>query len=434
MLQLLKDRNFLTYWIGQFVSVVGDHISFIAFPFLVLQLTDSGVMMGLVFAVQGVPRAALMLMGGAVIDRYSPRLVMMASNVLRFAVIMVMAYLIYIDQVSLGVIFTAALLFGLVDAFFYPASIAIVPALVVKDMLQKANAFVHGSIFVGVIIGPAIAGLIIAGEVTTLGHGSGDAATYESNRLGFARAFFVDGLTFLISFLTLIFVKARVLGEGDGSDEPKTSMIAEVVEGIKWVWSKPTIRLGFLGIAVIEFFFQAPIFIGLPMLTKVRFLEPTFIYGIIIAAWGVGALIGSVLAGSLKPIPERYLVRIMFIVFIASGAALGLVIMYQPYWWAMLVFFIAGIGDSFVMLNFTTWVQKKTPEKLLGRVMSIFTFMSVGLVPIAAIALGSAFEWNLELTLIIVSVILVVSCLVAAFHKDAEYKGHGEEDKLQEQS
>ncbi|MBL4789158.1 MAG: MFS transporter [Kordiimonadaceae bacterium] len=434
MLQLLKDRNFLTYWIGQFVSVVGDHISFIAFPFLVLQLTDSGVMMGLVFAVQGVPRAALMLMGGAVIDRYSPRLVMMASNVLRFAVIMVMAYLIYIDQVSLGVIFTAALLFGLVDAFFYPASIAIVPALVVKDMLQKANAFVHGSIFVGVIIGPAIAGLIIAGEVTTLGHGSGDAATYESNRLGFARAFFVDGLTFLISFLTLIFVKARVLGEGDGSDEPKTSMIAEVVEGIKWVWSKPTIRLGFLGIAVIEFFFQAPIFIGLPMLTKVRFLEPTFIYGIIIAAWGVGALIGSVLAGSLKPIPERYLVRIMFIVFIASGAALGLVIMYQPYWWAMLVFFIAGIGDSFVMLNFTTWIQKKTPEKLLGRVMSIFTFMSVGLVPIAAIALGSAFEWNLELTLIIVSVILVVSCLVAAFHKDAEYKGHGEEDKLQEQS
>ncbi|PCI64219.1 MAG: MFS transporter [Kordiimonadales bacterium] len=434
MLQLIKDRNFLTYWIGQFVSVVGDHISFIAFPFLVLQLTDSGAMMGLVFAVQGLPRAALMLMGGAVVDRYSPRLVMMVSNIFRFAVIMLMAYLIYVDQVTLEVIFIAALSFGVVDAFFYPASIAIVPALVVKDMLQKANALVHGSIYVGVIIGPAIGGLIIAGEVTTLGHGAGDAATYESNRLGFARAFFIDGLTFLASFLTLLFVRARVLGEDDGSDEPRASMIAEVVEGIKWVWSKPTIRLGFLGIAVIEFFFQAPIFIGLPMLTKVRFLEPTYIYGIIIAAWGAGALIGSVLAGSLKPIPERFLVRIMFSVFIASGAALGLVIVYEPYWWAMLVFFIAGIGDSFVMLNFTTWVQKKTPEKLLGRVMSIFTFMSVGLVPVAAIALGSAFEWNLELTLIIVSGILVVSCLIAALHKDAEYRNDGEEDKLQEQS
>jgi len=77
MLQVLKDRNFRIFWIGEFISVIGDHISMLAFPWLVLQLTGSELMMGLVFAAQGLPRAILMLMGGAVVDRTSPRKVML---------------------------------------------------------------------------------------------------------------------------------------------------------------------------------------------------------------------------------------------------------------------------------------------------------------------------------------------------------------------
>jgi len=421
MLQLFKDRNFLTYWIGEFISVIGDHISLIAFPLLTLQMTESVALTGFVFAVQGVPRAILMLMGGALVDRYSPRLVMLLTNLARFCLVMLVAYLVEEDKATIDVIFAAALAFGIVDAFFYPASTAIVPSLVSKEKLQKANALVQGSIYVGVIFGPALAGFIIAGEATTMEHGSGEAANYASNRAGFARAFFLDGLTFAASFLTLIFVRSRT-PSGDKQGQ-KSSLITEIGQAVRWVWSKPTIRLGFLGFAVLEFFYQTTVFVGLPALAKVRYLEPAYVFGLMVTAWGSGALIGAVSGGALKPIPEHYLVRIMFLAFAVSGSAIGLIVFYEPYWWAMVVFFISGALDSYVMINFTTWVQQKTPEALLGRVMGIFTFLAVGLVPVAALLLGLAFQWNLNMSLLIISGILVVFSGLAAFHRDALYAG-----------
>jgi len=420
MLQLFKDRNFLTFWVGEFISVIGDHISIVAFPLLVLQMTENVALTGFVFAAQGLPRAILMLMGGAMVDRSSPRLVMLLSNLARFLLVMAIAWLIHLDTVTIEVIFAAALAFGIVDAFFYPASTAIVPSLVGKDMLQKANALVQGSVFVGVILGPALAGLIIAGEATTMGHDMGEVASYASNREGFARAFFLDGLTFAASFITLIFVRSRSLRAIDESEgDAKRSMLGEIGEALRWVWTQPTVRLGFIGIAILEFFYQASIFVGLPALAKARFLEPAYIFGLMVTSYGGGALIGSIAGGGMKPIPERYLVRIMFLVFMASGASLGLIVLYEPYWWAMLVFFVVGASDSYVMVNFTTWVQKKAPDALLGRVMSIFMFLAVGLIPVAAILQGLAFEWNLELSMLIISGIIVLSCLVAALHPDA---------------
>lgn len=424
MLQLVKDRNFLTFWVGEFVSVVGDHISIVAFPLLVLQMTESVALTGMVFAAQGLPRAILMLVGGAIVDRHSPRFVMLLSNMARFILVMIVAWLIHKNQATIEVIIVTALAFGIVDAFFYPASIAMVPSLVEKERLQKANALVQGSVFVGVIFGPALAGLIIAGEATTMGHEMGDAASYASNREGFARAFFFDGLTFAASFITLMFVRSRSLGKSEaGAEGKKSSMLSEIGEALRWVWAEPTIRLGFIGIAILEFFYQASIFVGLPALAKARFLEPAYIFGLLVTSYGGGALIGSLAGGGLKPIPERYLIRVMFLVFMATGASLGLIVLYEPYWWAMLVFFVVGACDSYVMVNFTTWIQKKTPDALLGRVMSIFMFLAVGLVPVAAALQGLAFEWNLELSMLIISGIIMVSCLIAALHPDAVYTG-----------
>lgn len=423
MLKLFKDRNFFTLWLGEFISVIGDHISIIAFPFLVLQLTGSPAQAGFVLAAQGLPRAVLMLVGGAIVDRSSPRLVMMVSNILRFGLMLLLGFLIYYDQVSIPVIFVVALLFGLADAFFYPAATSVVPSVVAKEDLQQGNAIMQGSIWVGVILGPAIAAFVIAGEVTTLGHESGlEAATYESNRLGYARAFFLDALTFGFSFLTLMFVRARSLRGDEEKDEEgaSPSMLSEVSEAIKWVWGVPAIRLGFVGIAVLEFFFQTSIFVGLPALSDVRYIEPEFVYGLIIAAYGCGALVGAVTGGLLTWPRREHLVRTMFLIFMGSGASIGLIVIYEPYWFAMLLFLIFGCMDSYIWVHFTTFVQKATPEAQLGRVMSIFMFMSVGLIPVASIVLGLAFEWNLELSLMVASAIIVVSCIVMALHPDSK--------------
>ena len=136
MFRLFKSRNFVIFWFGEMVSVIGDHISLIAFPWLVLQMTGSATLTGLVFAVQGIPRAILMLAGGAVVDRTSPRLVMLVTNALRFFLVMFVAYMINQDTVDLVSVFLMAFTFGVADAFFYPASTSIIPSLVCRDQLQ----------------------------------------------------------------------------------------------------------------------------------------------------------------------------------------------------------------------------------------------------------------------------------------------------------
>lgn len=421
MLQLLKDRNFLTFWVGEFISVIGDHISMLAFPWLVLQLTGSELMMGLVFAAQGLPRAILMLAGGAVVDRTSPRKVMLYTNIIRMVLMALLAYLLFTGQVNIVIVFAIALAFGVADAFFYPATTSIVPSLVKKDDLQQGNALVQTTMWLGVIIGPLIAGLVIAGEANLGTHSAAaHAVGLGDDQQGLARAFGLDALTFFASALTLLFVRTRNF---EKEEEASTSMLEEIREAVAFVWKVPAFRLGFLGIAALEFFFQAPIFVGLPALADLRFEEGAYIYGLQIAAYGTGAFLGASSAGTFKAPADEQIVRLMFALFTYSGATIALIVLYPPYWWGMVVFFIAGCGDSWVWVHFTTLLQKRTPEKLLGRVMSLLMFMSVGLLPIAAVIMGVAFEINLEGALLFASLAIMLACGIGALHPAARQFG-----------
>lgn len=118
MFSLFKKRNFSLFWLGETISVIGDQISLIVFPWLILQMTNSAALTGLVFAVQGIPRAALMLAGGALVDRTSPRLVMLASNGLRMILVVYLAYMISQDTADITSVFLMAFAFGVADAFF----------------------------------------------------------------------------------------------------------------------------------------------------------------------------------------------------------------------------------------------------------------------------------------------------------------------------
>ena len=418
MFSLFKNRNFSLFWFGEMASVIGDHISLIAFPWLVLQMTDSAAMTGLVFAVQGIPRALLMLAGGAVVDRTSPRLVILVTNGLRMLLVMSLAYMISQDNVEVGTVFIMAFAFGIADAFFYPASTSIIPSLVSRDDLQAGNAILQTTLHLGMTIGPVVAAFLIAGEISSMSQNSGGdlsgLSSYEKDREGLARAFFVDGLTFAVSFLSLLFVKVRKFDEQ--SSESKSSLYSEVREAINWVQSIPAVRLGFIGMAFIHFFFMPMVFVGIPVWAKQRFIEGAYVYGLVTAAFGIGALLGAVATAYVKKPSDKNLVPLMFWSYVFSGSTLALIIFYDAYWWAMLLFFVSGIFEAFFYVHFTTWLQKITPEYLLGRVMSVLMLMSLGLVPIADAIMGFAIEFSLDITMIASAVFLMVSCTLIALN------------------
>ena len=422
MFSVLKDRNFFIFWVGETISVIGDHISLLAFPWLVLQMTGSPALTGLVLAAQGIPRALLMLSAGAMVDRTSPRLIMMLSNLARLVLVMYMAYVITYQEIDIGTVFIVAILFGLADAFFYPASNAMLPSLVSKEQLQQGNALLQTTIHLGMTLGPVIAGLVIAGEISSASHqplesNSQALSSFDSDREGLAKAFFVDGLTFAASLISLFFVKVRDLSADNEADA--NSLFDEIKRGLAWVWSIPAMRLGFIGMAILDFFFIPMIHVGLPVLANKRFVEGAYVYGLELAAYGVGALIGSIASGFIKGPRDKNLISTLYLVYAFSGSTLALVIFYEPYWWAMLLFFITGIFDSFVFVHFATWLQRTSPEAMIGRVMSILMLMSVGLLPIADAIMGLAIGWHLEVTMVGCSLIMVVLCGAVAMHPDA---------------
>ena len=421
MFNLFKRGNFSLFWFGEMISVIGDHISLIAFPWLVLQMTDSAALTGLVFAVQGVPRAILMLAGGALVDRTSPRLVILITNGLRMLLVLSLAYMIHQDTVQVGTVFILAFAFGVADAFFYPASTSILPSLVARDELQAGNAIIQTTLHLGMTLGPVIAAFIIAGEVASVSHQEFDATVvdgYAADREGLARAFLIDGLTFGLSFLSLLFVKVRPLE--DESDEPSMSLYNEIKTAILWVVSIPAVRLGFLGMAVIHFFFMPMVFVGIPVWAKMRFVEGAYVYGLVTAAFGAGALIGAISSAYVSSPGDKKLVPYMFWAYVFSGSTLGLIIIYDAYWWAMALFFISGVFEAFFYVHFTTWLQKLTPEYLLGRVMSVLMLMSMGLLPIADAIMGFAIDFSLEITMLASAALLMVFCTIVALNPQSK--------------
>lgn len=161
------------------------------------------------------------------------------------------------------------------------------------------------------------------------------------------------------------------------------------------------------------------IYVALPVLANERFVEGAYVYGLEMAAYGGGAFLGAAMAGLIAGPSDKNLVPIMYWFNVFGAASLTLVILYEPYWWAMLLFSIAGLFDAFFWVHFTTWLQKRTPGKILGRVMSLLMFMSLGLVPIADALMGFAIEWNVDWTMIGSSVVMVVCCIWIALNPQA---------------
>ena len=140
LLRPLRIRDFRLLFTGETISVLGDQFHFIALTWLALQLTGSGLVLGTVLMTAAIPRAAFMLLGGAFSDRFSPRTLMLLSNVIRGIAVGILAALVLSGRAELWHLYVLAGIFGIVDAFFYPAMNTIVPMLVPERQLAPANA------------------------------------------------------------------------------------------------------------------------------------------------------------------------------------------------------------------------------------------------------------------------------------------------------
>jgi MFS family permease len=386
---LLGRRNFRLLWIGEAISLIGDQFYLIALPWLVLQLTGDALAMGLVLALAGVSRAVFMLVGGAITDRFSPRAVMLASNLARLVLVAALALLVLANLIQLWMIYLLALAFGLMDAFFFPAQSAIVPRLVDDDQLQPANAIMQGTAQLSLFLGPVLAGALISVF-------SGQTSSAVPDFTGIGIAFLVDALTFLASAVTLWFLRDGFTpaAQPDGAAKDEESLLAAIRAGLRAVWRDPALRAFFLLIALSYFLVNGPLFVGIPVLADTRFPEGAAAFGIIMSAFGAGSLLGTILAG-LLPRPR---LRTMGIVLgvIWSGLGLGVLALGLTGTTALAAATVLamGIAQGYVVILFVTWLQQRTGADMLGRMMSLLMFASVGLQPLSNLLTGALVGLN----------------------------------------
>lgn len=367
ILSPLLKRDFRLLWMGESISLLGDQFHLIALSWLTLQITGSGLALGTVLMVGAIPRALFMLFGGALSDRISPRRIMIVSNISRAIVVAVIAFIVFFDVVELWHLYLLSIVFGIADSFFHPAFNAIIPKIVEKDKLEAGNAILRGTHELSFLIGSAPAGLLISG-------------------IGMDLAFGIDSVSFVLAALFLSMMAGTrgktvlSIDEYHVSKKPLRldNIVTDIKEGLRYAFSKPAFRALILAIAVIDFCFAGPIAVGLAWLADNRFVGGATAFGIILSAFGGGAAIGTIIAGTVK-LKRRGL--LLALIGASLGIGLGIMGIVPNMLSAALLSIPMGIGVGIFNIVLITWFQKETPSRMIGRVMSLVMFASVGVAP-----------------------------------------------------
>ncbi len=386
----LSVRNFRLLWIGESISLLGDQFYMIALPWLVLQLTGSALALGTVLAVAGIPRALFMLVGGALVDRFSPRSVMLASNFARLILVALLSALVLTNQIRLEMLYGFALAFGLADAFYFPGQSAIVPQLLPETMLQAGNTFVQGTAQLSLFLGPVLAGGLIA----LLGHAA--TANDAPGTQGIGIAFGLDTLSFVASLVCLTLMRIPRTAQPIGEQQ---NVVESIKAGLAYLWNKSVLRILFLLMVAMNFLVLGPVIVGIPVLADTRLPEGAAAFGIMMSAFGGGALLGILLSNFLPLKPEHFGSMLLLIVSVL-GIGVALMPLFTSTAVEAAIMLVLGISNGYVNIHFFTWLQKQVPQALMGRVMSLLMFSSLGLAPITNALAGAILQVNLNVLFI----------------------------------
>jgi MFS family permease len=373
---LLRDRNFAWLMSGGVISALGDQFTMIALPWLVLQLTGDPLALGMMVALLGVPRAVLILFGGALVDRYSPKRVLMLTKHVNTVLLGLLAALVLSGRATLPLVTGLAIVLSLASAFSIPAGTSMLPMAVARERLGAANALMMAVRQVTMLAGPLLAGLLFAL--------AGDGSTGLGDARGLGLAFAFDAFSFALSAWTL--AKVRPLPT-DAPAQAREPVLRSVGAGLAALWRDTSLRTAFLYWGLCSCVTGGVMQVAMPLLASER-LHGAAALGLLMGAHGAGALGGMALSGMAG---KRRLGNLGLTLLLVDGIAgvllmpLGLV---TAVWQGMLLIAVMGILGGYIQVAVFTWIQRQVAPNMLGRMMSIFMFVFMGLAPLAAAAAG----------------------------------------------
>lgn len=375
VLRSLKHRPFALLWSGQTISRLGDSFYRIALAWWVLEKTGSATAMGTVLVLTQIPLLIFLLIGGVVVDRFPRIRIMFISDVLSGLIITFIAVFSWLDILEIWHIYVASLLFGFVEAFFFPAYQAVVPQITPPDMLTSANSLNGLSGRITGIVGPSIGAALVATGGTSL-------------------TFALDALSFFISALFVFpLLRGNVLGASGAEKIPETQSkpgsmkeaikqgLGEMRQGFNVIMSIPWIWITILIYGFVNMSEASPRAVAMPFLIKDELGADVALLGIFGSVFSVGFIVGAILLGQFKRLHRRGLIA--YLTPLVQGIILLLFGFKFPIPVLIGGMFIYGFTFSVFGLIWNNTLQEMVPHEMLGRVYSIdalgsFVFMPIG--------------------------------------------------------
>lgn len=376
--ELFKDCNFRWLFASSLISQLGDQFTLIALPWLVLRMTGDTLVLGTVLAIMTIPRALFILAGGAIVDRYSPRKVLMLTKYANTVLLGLLASVVLSGEPALWQIYALALAIGLATAFSLPAATSLLPTLLPQGLLTQANGMMMGVRQVANFAGPLLAGLLMM----LYGDGKGDPESYT----GIGLAFAFDAFSFALTAWML--AKTVPHPDSSGSVSPSAySLWTSVAEGLRYCWNDSKLRVCFCYWAAVAFFITGPVQVAMPVLAD-QVGSHAGAYGLLAGAYGAGTLAGMAFSG-MKP---GWRIASFGTTILSFDAAVGILFMplglVHATWQGVVLLLAIGALGGFLQVNIFTWLQRYTIPGMLGRTMALFMFIFMGIAPMSSSLTG----------------------------------------------
>jgi MFS family permease len=388
LLALLKHRPFLLLWIGQTTSRLGDGVYGIALDWWILQKTHSATAVGLVLVIAFLPRVALILVGGVFADRLPRLAIMLASDLTRGFLTLVMTIGAAANVLPFRLVVAISFCFGLTGAFFGPAYSSIFPQLLPKPLLPGANALRTLSGRIALILGPAIGAALIAIGGTPL-------------------AFAINSGSFAVSALciSLILPLLRNVATDRASAPAPQGARAVLVqfrsdfrEGIETAAALPWIWLTIALATFANFFAEGITDVTIPYDVQQALHASPLLYGSLTAATSAGSLLGAIWFGGRAHRHRGWLIYGCYVAAVLMLTMIGLASFPLVMLAAMLLF---GLFDTILGLAWVYALQEYVPPERLGRVSSLDQLGSYLLNPLSYVVVGALTDrWGAQVVLI----------------------------------
>jgi MFS family permease len=358
----LKHRNFQLFISGQLVSLIGTWMQNVAQAWLVYKLTGSSLLLGSVGFASQFPVFLASPLGGIVADRYNRHRVVIGTQTASMILALILAALTLTNRVTVPEIFILAALLGIVNAFDIPGRQAFLVEMVGKEDLINAIAL-NSSMFNGArIIGPAIAGILVA-------------------KIGEGWCFFANAVSYIAVIIGLLMMHVQLR-----HDRPSGSPLEHIIEGFRWVRNTAPIwalllLLGLVSLVAMPYTVLMPIFADRILHGGARGL------GILMGATGVGALLGALTLATRTGVYG--LGRWVTLSCAGFGVSLILFGLSRNFWLSTALLVPVGFCMMLQMSSSNTLIQAMVPDHLRGRVMSVYSMMFMGMAPFGAL-LGGA--------------------------------------------